>query len=65
MPRYPKDYRPGLLAQDTLSNRRPPRSCSERIARLRERVKQAAAANPDDPMPGIVAGMLDLLEDEL
>jgi hypothetical protein len=33
------------------------------IRRLRDRAKQAAAANPDDPMPGIVQGVLDLLED--
>jgi hypothetical protein len=41
------------------------RSRSDRIARLRERVKQAAAANREDPIPGILQGVLDLLEDEL
>lgn len=41
------------------------RSRRDRIARLRERLKQARDANPEDPVPGILAGILDLLEDEL
>ena len=41
------------------------RSRRDRIARLRQRVRDAAAANRDDPLPGILAGILDLLEDEL
>lgn len=41
------------------------RSRSAKINRLRERVKQAYEANPQDPLPGILQGMLDLLEDEL
>lgn len=41
------------------------RSREAKLKRLRERVKQAADANPQDPLPGILQGMLDLLEDEL
>ena len=41
------------------------RSRKARIDRLRERVKQARDANPNDPLPGILQGILDLLEDEL
>jgi len=35
-----------------------------RILRLKERVKQAAAVNRDDPVPGILAGILDLMDDD-
>lgn len=37
---------------------------ADRVRRLRERVKAASAANPDDPLPGILMGVLDLLEDD-
>lgn len=39
------------------------RSHAARVDRLRERIKQAAVANPDDPLPGILQGMLDLIAD--
>lgn len=40
------------------------RTKRERIRRLRERLAQAKIENPDDPLCGIVAGVLDLLEDD-
>lgn len=36
---------------------------TERVERLRNRIKDAATSNPEDPLPGILHGMLDLLED--
>lgn len=35
----------------------------DKIERLRERVRQAQQANPDDPVPGILQGIVDLLEE--
>jgi hypothetical protein len=37
----------------------------DRINRLRERVRQAKEANPEDPIAPIMLGLLDLLEAEL
>lgn len=41
------------------------RSRAERIERLRQRLVKAKQGNEDDPVIPIVAGILDLLEDEL
>lgn len=41
------------------------RSTESRIVRLRDRCRAAQRDNPDDPMPGIVLGVLDLLGDKL
>lgn len=35
----------------------------DKVGRLRERIAQARAANPDDPVPGILGGIMDLLEE--
>lgn len=36
---------------------------TERVERLRNRIKDAAMSDPEDPLPGILHGILDLLED--
>ena len=45
-------------------NTRAGRLRPDKIARLRTRIREAHDANPDDPVPGILAGIVDLLEDE-
>lgn len=35
----------------------------DKLNRLRERIAQARAANPDDPVPGILGAIVDLLEE--
>lgn len=41
------------------------RTTHDRLQRLRERCRQAQRDNTEDPMPGIMLGVLDLLGDKL